>query len=167
MNQQKGTDRQTTGWSRLSRRRDSTRGSSDTNHDPKGPCGLSTISEMLETALADLIFVHGLGGGSRSTWTKDSDPDLFWPQEWLLQDAEFRDVRIHSFGYASDWREESILDISDFAKSLLGSIQHCPAIPKDSKVCGPPWLLLAHYRERITLVCYCKLQIETSHYQEN
>lgn len=138
MDQHKDPDRQTTAWSLLSRRRDATRGSSDTNRDPKGPCGLSTISDALETAIADLIFVHGLGGGSRSTWTKDSDPDLFWPQEWLLQDAKFQDVRIHSFGYDSNWREESILDISDFAKSLLASIQHCPAIPKDSKVCGPP-----------------------------
>ena len=138
MDQHKDPDRQTTPWSLLSRRRDATRGSSDANRDPKGPYGLSTISETLETAIADLIFVHGLGGGSRSTWSKDSDPDLFWPQEWLVQDTKFRDVRIYSFGYDSNWREESILDINDFAKSLLGSIQHCPAIPKDSKVCGPP-----------------------------
>ena len=37
------------------------------SEDSKGPCGLNTLFEPLESVVADLVFVHGLGGGSRST----------------------------------------------------------------------------------------------------
>jgi len=94
----------------------------------KGPLGLTTVFQPPETVAIDLVFVHGLGGGSQSTWTKSGDLS-FWPREWLPKDTAFRDVRIHTFGYNSDWTQESILNIHDFAKSLLGSIQDCPAIP--------------------------------------
>jgi hypothetical protein len=106
----------------------------DLSESTKGPFGLNTLFEPSEPAIADLIFVHGLAGGSQSTWTKSSDPSLFWPKEWLPQDAAFRDVRIHSFGYNSNWDKESTLNVHDFAKSLLGSIQDCPVIPRDSNV---------------------------------
>ena len=101
---------------------------------PKGPLGLSILSSPLNEAVADLIFVHGLGGGSRSTWTKYSDPPVFWPLEWLPADPQFHDVRIHSFGYNSNLWKESILNIHDFARALLGSVQDCPTIPRDSTV---------------------------------
>lgn len=104
------------------------------SNDNKGPFGLTTLNEPSEPVVADLIFVHGLGGGSRSTWSKSLEPSLFWPQAWLPQDAGFADVRIHSFGYNSGLEKESILNIYDFAKSLLASIQHCPAIPRGSVV---------------------------------
>ncbi|KAA6412809.1 MAG: hypothetical protein FRX48_03801 [Lasallia pustulata] len=99
----------------------------------KGPLGLTTLFAPGGRPIADLVFVHGLGGGSRSTWTKSQDSSLFWPQEWLPQDEGFKDVRIHSFGYNSNWEKESTLNIHDFAKSLLGSIKDCPAIPQESK----------------------------------
>ena len=110
----------------------------DGNHhieDPKGPLGLNTVStpQSIEV-IADLIFVHGLGGGSRSTWTKAGNQALYWPKEWLPHDEAFKDTRIHSFGYDSDWGKGSLLGIHDFAKSLLGSICDCPLIPRDSKV---------------------------------
>jgi hypothetical protein len=115
---------------------------SDTGlENDKGPLGLTTIYNPLEKAIADIIFVHGLGGGSRKTWSKNEDPALFWPQEWLPQDPGFRDVRIHTFGYDSNWDKESILNIHDFAKSLLEWIKDCPAIPRDANV-GSPYLQL-------------------------
>lgn len=104
---------------------------------PKGPLGLTTLSEPVDQAIADLVFVHGLGGGSRSTWTKSSDPSLFWPQKWLHVDASFRDIRIHSFGYNSNWEKESVLNTHDFARALLGSLLDCPTIPRDSTVWNP------------------------------
>lgn len=107
----------------------------DNDNDVKGPLGLTTIYDPPLPAIADLIFVHGLAGGSRSTWSKNHDPNLFWPQEWLPRDNKFQDVRIHSFGYNSSWVGESTLSIYDFAKSLLGSIHDCPLIPGDSNVC--------------------------------
>ncbi|KAI9773277.1 MAG: hypothetical protein M1835_006168 [Candelina submexicana] len=115
--------------------------SSDASKDLKGPLGLNTLYEPPSPAITDLVFVHGLGGGSQSTWTRSGDTTLYWPQTWLPYDNGFRDVRIHSFGYNSNWETESILNIHDFAKSLLGSIQDCPAIPRDSNV---PIVLVGH-----------------------
>jgi hypothetical protein len=110
----------------------------DSSQDAKGPFGLNTLSDPTGMVVADLVFVHGLGGGSRSTWTKALDPSLYWPQEWLPQDASFKDVRIHSFGYNSNWDKDSTLNIQDFAKSLLGSMQDCPAIPPGTNVSSDP-----------------------------
>lgn len=107
--------------------------SGESTEDLKGPLGLTTVHNPSESAIAELVFVHGLGGGSRSTWSKE--PDLFWPQVWLPQDNAFRDVRIHTFGYKSNWDRTSTLNIHDFAKSLLGSLHDCPHIPKGSTVC--------------------------------
>jgi hypothetical protein len=118
--------------------------------DAKGPLGLTTVFQPPDTVIADLIFVHGLGGGSQSTWTKDNDPSLFWPREWLPRDAVFRDVRIHTFGYNSNWTQESILNIHDFGKSLLGSIQDCPTIPRSEIVgvlCPPMEIVRATFYE--------------------
>ena len=108
--------------------------SSSAAGDIKGPFGLNTIFCPAEDAVADLVFVHGLGGGSRSTWTKSANPELYWPQTWLPEDELFRGTRIHSFGYDSNWDKESTLNIHDFAKALLGSIQDCPSIPLGSTV---------------------------------
>ncbi|KAG8529001.1 uncharacterized protein KY384_006690 [Bacidia gigantensis] len=106
-------------------------GSVDTK-DSKGALGLDTLCESTEPVIADLVFVHGLGGGSRSTW-KSAEGSLFWPQAWLPHDEGFQGVRIHTFGYSSNWEKESILNIHDFAKALLGSIHDCPHIPRSSK----------------------------------
>jgi hypothetical protein len=100
----------------------------------KDPLGLNNLYDPPDPAVADLIFVHGLRGGSRSTWTKSGDPSLYWPKEWLPKDAGFQDVRIHSFGYESHWGKESTLNIYDFAQSLLGCIHDCPSIPRHSNV---------------------------------
>jgi len=70
----------------------------------------------------------------RKTWTKDGDPELFWPQQWLSRDHDFRDVRIHTFGYDANWDKESILNIHDFAKDLLGWLKDSPTIPREDDV---------------------------------
>ena len=106
----------------------------DSEEDIKGPLGLNLLYAVTEP-LIDFVFVHGLGGGSRKTWSKSSDLYHFWPKEWLSQDPEFSRVRIHSFGYKADWGEkkESVLDIHDFGRSLLGAIESSPDIRR-SKV---------------------------------
>ena len=105
-----------------------------TSEDGKGPYGLNTLFDPENPAIADFVFVHGLGGGSKSTWTKSNDPSLYWPKEWLPQDPTFQEVRVHSFGYNSNWGGESILNVHDFAKALLGSMQDCPLIPRKTNV---------------------------------
>ncbi|TGJ88493.1 hypothetical protein E0Z10_g353 [Xylaria hypoxylon] len=106
-----------------------------------GPTGLTTLYVPPEDkqVVTDLIFVHGLGGGSRRTWTKDS-PSTFWPGEWLPQDEAFRDIRIHTFGY-DIFSQTLPHSIPDLANSLLCSIQDAPLIPRDIKT---PLVLIGH-----------------------
>lgn len=102
----------------------------------KGPIGLTTLySPLHDSPIAEIIFVHGLGGGSHSTWRASHDPTLFWPLEWLPDDDDFRNVRIHTFGYDSSWDKESILGINDFANGLLTSIFNSPTIASNDGVC--------------------------------
>src|SRR5271155_3924291 len=91
----------------------------ETDDEIRGPIGLNLLYEPAEP-IVDLIFVHGLGGGSRKTWSKSPGVDSFWPQEWLPRDVEFKHTRVHSFGYNSNWMEkgQSVLNMIDFAKSL-------------------------------------------------
>lgn len=74
--------------------------------------------------------MHGLRGGSRKTWSFSDSPLDYWPKEWLPRDGKFKHVRIHSFGYNADWgdKRESILNIHDFGKSLLGAVADSPEI---------------------------------------
>ncbi|KAK0765966.1 hypothetical protein N5P37_001907 [Trichoderma harzianum] len=95
----------------------------------KGSLGLSTLYEPPDgVVIAEMIFIHGLGGGSIKTWCDSSGPAApsCWPRDWLPADAEFKHVRIHTFGYEADWRERtpSILSVHDFAQSLLGEIKN-------------------------------------------
>lgn len=70
----------------------------------------------------DIIFVHGLGGSSRKTWTLKNAPDTFWPQEWLPDEPEINTARILTFGYNADYKSRgpnNLSSISDFARALL------------------------------------------------
>ncbi|KAH8650077.1 hypothetical protein BX600DRAFT_418986 [Xylariales sp. PMI_506] len=88
--------------------------------DCHGRIGLSTIYSPSDP-LIEYVFVHGLGGGSTKTWSLERDSSSFWPQEWLPHHSAFRNVRIHSFGYNSNWAEKgtSTLDIRDFGQALI------------------------------------------------
>lgn len=95
--------------------------------DAKDVLGLNLLYAPSEP-LIDFIFVHGLGGSSRKTWSKSSSVTHFWPQQWLPQDPAFKNVRLHSFGYNSNWvkGKDSVLDIHDFGKLLLGEMNASP-----------------------------------------
>ena len=95
--------------------------------DWRGPLGLNLLHSP-SVPLIDFIFVHGLGGGSRKTWTKTSSITHYWPQEWLPKDPAFKDVRILSFGYDSNWikGKDNCLNIHHFGISLLGEISTSP-----------------------------------------
>ena len=95
--------------------------------DPRGSLGLNLLHSPSEPVI-DFIFVHGLGGGSRKTWSKSSSTTHYWPQEWLPKDPAFKNVRVHSFGYDSDWvkGKANCLNIHHFGKSLLGEMSTSP-----------------------------------------
>lgn len=98
----------------------------------KGPFGLTEVfhPSSHKEVLAHVVFVHGLGGGSEHTWTKD---DVFWPKDLLPLQEPFQRTVIHSFGYDSDFKKSSTLNINDFSKSLLNSMLNHPSLT-DSKV---------------------------------
>ncbi|MCJ1272854.1 hypothetical protein MMC21_000643 [Puttea exsequens] len=100
----------------------------DDDEDKKGSLGLNMIYGPLNP-IVDFVFVHGLGGGSRETWSSSRDFSHFWPS-WLSQDPTFQDVRVHSFGYNSDWisMKPNISNISDFALALLNALTYADSI---------------------------------------
>ena len=92
------------------------------------PLGLNVVYEPRDsTPLVDVILVHGLGGTSQKTWSRNRDTSLFWPGQWLPLEPGFNRVRILSFGYnahfASSGRE-NILNTADFAKDLLFGMKY-------------------------------------------
>ncbi|KAL8791063.1 MAG: hypothetical protein Q9213_000270 [Squamulea squamosa] len=82
------------------------------------PLGL-TLVYGFPNPLLDIIFVHGLGGSARGTWSWERDPLNFWPP-WLVDDPELSRARIFTFGYNANFAGQSTsLNILDFAKDLL------------------------------------------------
>ena len=108
---------------------------SDISADPVGPLGLRPLHLSAEP-LIDLIFVHGLRGGSIKTWRKGNDPRLYWPQNWLPLDPDFKNANVHSFGYNADFRDtkDSILNVHDFGRALLGEMRTSPHMRKRKTV---------------------------------
>ncbi|KAK3935808.1 hypothetical protein QBC46DRAFT_322718 [Diplogelasinospora grovesii] len=120
-----------------------TRWGREQDETPKGPLGLTTLIDPGpdEPAIADVIFVHGLNGGSQSTWSKGNSLSHFWPKEWLPLDEAFQDVRIHTFGYPSAISRESVLNVHDFARSLLAAVKDSPVMNRREK---PRLIFIAH-----------------------
>jgi PGAP1-like protein len=108
------------------------RPASENTIDITGPLGLNLLSQPSDTYV-DFIFVHGLRGGSRKTWSASPNPAHFWPKEWLPADPDFKNVRIHSFGYNSDWmeRRDNPLSVHDFGQSLIEELYNSPALKRD------------------------------------
>ncbi|KAM5349228.1 hypothetical protein ACJ41O_005735 [Fusarium nematophilum] len=109
--------------------------SADAVEGVKGPLGLNHLYSPAQPD-TDFIFVHGLGGNSAKTWTKASLQSHFWPQEWLPKDSAFKNVRIHSYGYDSQYLKgkEDCLNIHHIGKSFLGAISTSPCLA-NSRTC--------------------------------
>ena len=107
----------------------------------KGLLGLNLLYSPSQP-LVDFIFVHGLGGGSRKTWSKTGSVTDYWPQDWLPKDPAFSTVRVHSFGYDSDWvrGKDNCLNIHQFGKLLLGEMSVSPSLSQ----ANTPIVLIGH-----------------------
>ncbi|KAH9907804.1 hypothetical protein F4778DRAFT_447789 [Xylariomycetidae sp. FL2044] len=82
------------------------------------PLGLSLVYGGSESDV-DLIFIHGLGGSSRKTWSWGRDPENFWPA-WLRHEDGLSRFRVLSYGYNANFKEpDTPLSILDFSKGLL------------------------------------------------
>ncbi|KAL8715497.1 MAG: hypothetical protein Q9220_000832, partial [cf. Caloplaca sp. 1 TL-2023] len=98
------------------------RGSPATSPAGTGQLGL-TLVYAFPSPILDIIFVHGLGGTSRGTWSWERDPSNFWPP-WLVDDPELSRARMFTFGYNANFNgQHTSLNILDFAKDLLLSMQ--------------------------------------------
>jgi hypothetical protein len=99
--------------------------------DFKGPLGLTLLYSPPQRDV-DFIFVHGLGGGSRKTWSKSPLQAHYWPQEWLPKDHEFKSVRIHCYGCDSDYLkgkgDGDWLNIHHVGKLLLAAPSTSPCL---------------------------------------
>ena len=93
--------------------------------DP-GPLGLNVIYTPENGHKADIIFIHGLGGSSRMTWSKYKNPELFWPLTFLPLEPDICLARILSFGYHANFRKAGNIStaVLDFAKELLYDLKY-------------------------------------------
>lgn len=92
----------------------------------QNPLGLNVVYTPKNGHKADIVFVHGLGGTSRWTWSKHKSPDLFWPLTFLPLEPDLCLARIMSFGYNATIRKSTNAStaVLDFAKELLFDLKY-------------------------------------------
>jgi hypothetical protein len=99
----------------------------NSNVTEAGPLGLHVIHAPQDGRhKADIVFVHGLGGTSRNTWSKHRKPELFWPLQFLPREPDIGQTRILTFGYNSNFSRRGSVSVSilDFAKDLLFDLKY-------------------------------------------
>ncbi|KAL2022191.1 hypothetical protein VTK56DRAFT_6020 [Thermocarpiscus australiensis] len=108
----------TAGRSFSARRTASVNVSGAASAPPRNAQGLTLVHDPQDST-ADIIFVHGLGGSSWTTWCWGHEPSMFWPA-WLQHEQGLSHFRVFTFGYNANWRgPDTTLSILDFAKGLL------------------------------------------------
>jgi pimeloyl-ACP methyl ester carboxylesterase len=84
--------------------------------------GLSALANCESGArVCDVVFVHGLGGGSHSTWACADVAQGFWPL-WIGDD--FTNVGVWTLGYRADvsaWTSES-MPLADRGTAILETL---------------------------------------------
>ena len=84
--------------------------------------GLSAIANCESASrTANLVFVHGLGGGSCSTWMNGTDAAGFWP---LWVGGDFPALGVWTLGYQADvsaWTSES-MPLADRGTAILETL---------------------------------------------
>ena len=91
------------------------------------PLGLKVVYRPQGDRRADIIFVHGLGGSSRMTWSKNHNLEFFWPLKFLPLEPDIDEARILTFGYNANFRRGSgknRFSVLDFAKDLLYDLKY-------------------------------------------
>ena len=93
----------------------------------RDPLGLHVLHSPEESRRVDIVFVHGLGGTSRLTWSKNKDLNLFWPLTFLPLEPDICQARIMTFGYNGSFLKSSTRSsatVLDFAKDLLYDLKY-------------------------------------------
>ncbi|KAI1259686.1 hypothetical protein F5Y18DRAFT_432995 [Xylariaceae sp. FL1019] len=111
--------------------------------DIEDPLGLWLVHGQSDSH-ADLIFVHGLGGSSRRTWSWDRNPEIFWPA-WIRHEQGLSHFRVFSFGYNANFKDsDTPLTILDFSKSLLIRMRTYGQSSDNSSIGTKPIVFIAH-----------------------
>lgn len=89
-------------------------------HEPEDP----------NSAIVDIVFVHGLTGNAYSTWLhQDKETKTYWPYDLLPKD--YPDARILAFDYDADitqfWGPASSNRVGNHAENLLGALSRLRA----------------------------------------
>ncbi|KAI0151725.1 hypothetical protein GGR57DRAFT_171175 [Xylariaceae sp. FL1272] len=120
---------------------------SDSIATDSGPLGLNVVYTPDHAHKADIVFVHGLGGTSRWTWSKNKDPELFWPLTFLPLEPDLCLSRILTFGYDASFQKSTSLATSvlDFAKDLLFDLKYAkdPSL-NDLNMGNVPLIFVVH-----------------------
>ena len=103
-----------------------------------GPLGLNVIYTPPDGQKADIIFIHGLGGTSKWTWSKYRNSELFWPLTFLPLEPDISLARILTFGYNANILRSGSLGTSvlDFAKDLLFDLKYAKGEQKEDLCMG-------------------------------
>ena len=95
--------------------------------DLRDPLGLQILHNPKNGRKVDIVFVHGLGGTSRLTWSKNKDLELFWPLTFLPSEPDICQGRILTFGYNGSFFKSNARNsatVLDFAKDLLYDLKY-------------------------------------------
>jgi hypothetical protein len=97
---------------------------------PEQSLGLKVLTEPRTAQSASskktvsIIFVHGLGGSSKETWSHEVSK-TFWPT-LLREEDNLENLRVSTFGYDANFTNvlapKNALGIADFAKQLLDAL---------------------------------------------
>ncbi|KAL1881197.1 hypothetical protein Daus18300_001048 [Diaporthe australafricana] len=112
-----------------------------------GAFGLNVVCTPDHGHKADIVFVHGLGGTSRWTWSKNRDPELFWPLTFLALEPDLCLARILTFGYNATLKKGGHAghSVLDFAKDLLFDLKYATDERKgDLQMGSVPLIFVAH-----------------------
>ncbi|KAM7187637.1 Alpha/Beta hydrolase fold [Rhypophila sp. PSN 637] len=112
------------------------------------PIGLTLVDSPDHGHIkADIVFIHGLGGTSHMTWSKDRNIQFFWPGVFLPLEPELCQTRIFTYGYDADVKSGSRTSSSilTFAKKLLYDLKYAVADEIATMAIGQvPLIFVAH-----------------------
>lgn len=129
----------------------------------RDPFGLTVLYTPESGYKLDIIFVHGLGGTSRMTWSRGRNLNYFWPQVFLPKEPEICDnARISTFGYNSSVFKGSgrtTISILDFAKGLLFDLKYASDdVGKNLDVGAKPIIFVVHSMGGLIVKAVSKVQ---------
>jgi pimeloyl-ACP methyl ester carboxylesterase len=108
--------------------------------------------------VADILFIHGLGGTSLRSWCRNRELEFLWPKTWLPKETDLAAARILTFGYNAHFsatKQQAALTINDFATDLLYSMKY--SLEEGGEKMGQvPIIIVAHSMGGLVFKKACK-----------